>query len=159
MKSLNLFFLVIAVMSMVACGKKIDTNKVIELQKEQTEKWEKDFNAGDADAIASMYTEDAIRMEQHVPVLKGREAIQAFLKTFFYQTEVSVELEVVSVEITGDYAILQGTSTLNGKQKSDGTPIHDEGKWVAISKLQADGIWKTILDIWNSDLPPVVPNP
>jgi ketosteroid isomerase-like protein len=34
-----------------------------------------------------------------------------------------------------------------------GKPVTDRGKYVTIWKKQADGSWKVIADIFNSDLP------
>jgi len=32
--------------------------------------------------------------------------------------------------------------------------IDDRGKFVVVWKKQADGAWKIVADIWNSDMPP-----
>jgi ketosteroid isomerase-like protein len=34
-----------------------------------------------------------------------------------------------------------------------GKPVTDRGKFVEIWKKQADGTWKCVVDMWNSDLP------
>ena len=46
-------------------------------------------------------------------------------------------------------------SNANGISMTDasGKPVQDRGKYVEIFKKQADGTWKVIVDIWNSDLP------
>ena len=155
MKNVNLLFIIIAVMAIVACGKKTDVAKVIEQQKELTEQWDKALNAHDPDALASLYAEDATRMHQNVPALKGREAIRTFFKTEFEEIDGVVDNTTVNVIVSGEYAICNGTYTAEDKIKSDSTLVHDVGKWVSIRKLQDDGTWKTIIDIWNSDLPAV----
>ena len=38
-----------------------------------------------------------------------------------------------------------------------GKPVTDHGKTVEVWKKQADGKWKTVVDIFNSDLPPSAP--
>ena len=49
----------------------------------------------------------------------------------------------------------QATTTQSSEQKMDasGKPMKDHGKYVEIFKKQADGTWKVVADIWNSDLP------
>jgi uncharacterized protein (TIGR02246 family) len=158
MKNMNLFFLVFAVMVMVACGDKTNTAKLSELQKELLDNWDKTINAGDADALAMLYAEDAIRMQPNEPVQKGREAIRASFKSYIEKNETADDNILLGVTVSEDYVIAWGTYTSDYKPKSGGNQIHDVGKWVAISKQQPDGTLKIVMDIWNSDLPPVIPN-
>ena len=158
MKNLNLFFMVVAIMAMVACGKKTDTAKVIELQKELTAKWDKAMNAGDADALASLYADDAIRMQPNEPVWEGKEAIRSGFRSLLENFSVNGVNNVADVILADDYAIVRGTSKYDVIPKAGGQPVHGEGKYLDIRKLQPDGSWKSVLSIWNSDLPPVIPN-
>ena len=52
----------------------------------------------------------------------------------------------------GDLAYVSGTyeETMTDASRKPGK---DRGKYLAIFKKQADGTWKCIRDIWNSDLP------
>jgi ketosteroid isomerase-like protein len=34
-----------------------------------------------------------------------------------------------------------------------GTSVNDRGKYLEVWKKQADGTWKCVMDMWNSDLP------
>jgi len=46
------------------------------------------------------------------------------------------------------------------KDSRGGPPVTDRGKLVEVWKKQADGKWKTVADIFNSDLPlPAPPEP
>ena len=36
---------------------------------------------------------------------------------------------------------------------ASGKPINDPGKYFEVSKKQANGKWKVVANIWNSDLP------
>ena len=159
MKNLNLFFLAIALSALIACEKKTNTTADIEANKQLTEKWDEAFNKGDLDALSSIYTSDAIRMQPNEPVLNGREDIRASFKSFLDQNETILDdNKALDVTIAGEFAIVRGTYTSDFKPKTGGNPVHDEGKWVCIQKRQADGSWKITMDIWNSDLPPVIPN-
>jgi uncharacterized protein (TIGR02246 family) len=148
----------LAAIAFISCNENENNAKLIELQKETTEQWDKAVNAGDADAVASFYTEDATRMEQHKPSLQGKEAIRNSFKSFFDQNELVVNNITTDVVVSGEYAISNGTYISDYRLKSDSNAVHDVGKWVCIRKLQPDGSWKTVMDIWNSDLPAMVAN-
>ena len=47
--------------------------------REQTTRWGKAYNAGEAKAVAALYAEDALFMPPGAPGVKGRAAILAFL--------------------------------------------------------------------------------
>jgi ketosteroid isomerase-like protein len=40
-----------------------------------------------------------------------------------------------------------------------GNPVADHGKFVEVWKKQADGKWKVVEDIFNSDVPMAAPAP
>jgi ketosteroid isomerase-like protein len=42
---------------------------------------------------------------------------------------------------------------------AQGKPVTDRGKYTEVWKKQADGKWKAVADIWNSDLPVSAPAP
>jgi ketosteroid isomerase-like protein len=56
------------------------------------------------------------------------------------------------VEVSGDLAYTQGTYSMT-MTDPEGIPATDKGKYLAVWKKQADGGWKVIEDIFNSDLP------
>ena len=158
MKNLNLFFLMISVIAMVACGKKTDEAKVIEQQRELTAKWVKAINAGDIEALTSLFDENTVRMNQNEPILIGKKAVVSHLKSRGEKFNSNEDCKVQNVVVSGDYTIAWGSYNGDYKNKSDGSIFHDEGKWVDVRKLQPDGSWKLIIDIWNSDLPVVKNN-
>ena len=158
MKILQLFFLVIVVLAMVACGKKPDTAKVIELQKEAVAKWVTSINAGNVDALASLFDENTVRMNQNEPILIGKEAVIRHLRSRVEEHSSNEEVKLQDAIVSGDHAVFWGYYKGDYKYHSDGHILHDEGKWVEIKKIQPDGSLKTVISIWNSDLLPVVPN-
>jgi ketosteroid isomerase-like protein len=58
----------------------------------------------------------------------------------------------VEVARSGGLAFAQGTyeMTMTGPQ---GSPVTDRGKYIDVWKKQADGAWKVVADIFNSDMP------
>ncbi len=108
--------------------------------------------AGDADAVAALYAEDAIEMPADVPAREGRAAIRAA-----YEAESAViqEFTLTSVETDGraGLAFDRGTWSWTGMPEGMTEPITLTGKWVGIAREQEDGSWLWTAAIWNSDAP------
>ena len=107
--------------------------------------------ANDADAMANLYTEDAVVMFPNEPAIVGKDAIRT---RFAADTTLVLTLQVSGVEGRGDLAYSRGTYTQKIQPTGEGDPIDDTGKWVVVQRRQADGSWLVIADIFNSDLPP-----
>ena len=67
---------------------------------------------------------------------------------------MSWQVSKVEVSRSGDLAYLMGVYVVSMKD-AQGKPVTDRGKLVEVWKKQADGKWKTVTDIYNSDLPAV----
>jgi len=114
-----------------------------------SERWEKAYNAGDAAAIAALYTEDGMVLPPNAGASTGRKAIQDFLtKDLAANKGNTIEIESVESSKSGDLGFARGTWRMKDPQGK----ILDEGKWVEVRKM-VDGQWRISHDIWNSDLP------
>src|SRR5882724_11217194 len=99
-------------------------------------------NQGDADALASLYADDAMLLPpDHEPV-RGRAAIGDFWRQ---GTDEGLEVTTLTVEVDGDLGYLVGRYNLPA---TDEEPA-DSGKYVMCLKRQRDGSWKLSADIWN----------
>ena len=99
-------------------------------------------NQGDADALASLYADDAMLLPpDHEPV-RGRAAIGDFWRQ---GTDEGLEVTTLTVEVEGDLGYLVGRYHLPA---TDEEPA-DSGKYVMCLKRQRDGDWKLTADIWN----------
>jgi uncharacterized protein (TIGR02246 family) len=99
-------------------------------------------NHGDADALASLYADDAMLLPpDHEPV-RGRAAIGDFWRQ---GTDEGLEVTTLTVEVEGDLGYLVGRYHLPA---TDEEPA-DSGKYVMCLKRQRDGDWKLTADIWN----------
>jgi uncharacterized protein (TIGR02246 family) len=99
-------------------------------------------NRGDADALASLYADDAVLLPpDHEPV-RGRAAIGEFWRQ---GTDEGLEVTTLTVEVQGDLGYLVGRYRL---PETDEEPA-DSGKYVLCLKRQRDGAWKVTADIWN----------
>jgi uncharacterized protein (TIGR02246 family) len=112
-------------------------------------RWEKAYNAGDAAAIATLYTEDGMVMPPHKAAAMGHKAIQESLEADLAANEGS-KLEIVSVDSAkqGDIGYAHGTYRMTDAAGK----VVDEGKWLEVRKM-VKGKWLILRDIWNSDLP------
>lgn len=116
--------------------------------------WSKAAAAKDAEKTVSYYAENAVLMPPNAPIATEKEAIRTEWKNLLASPGYTVGWKATRVEVarSGDLAYLSGTyeSTMND---ASGKPVNDRGKYLEVWKKQADGTWKAVADIFNSDLP------
>ena len=154
MKNLIVFFLVIAILSIGACAKKIDFEADIEAIISLTEEYDAAVNSGDLDSWMSLFTDDAVRMPPNMPAVVGKDAIRSLQQSFFEMYTFDIKETTDDIIIAGDWAFVRGAYIYTSTPKAGGEPIRNIGKWVAFHKRQRDDSWKCYRNIWNSDLPP-----
>ena len=108
----------------------------------------------DADGITRHLAEDAILMPPHNSKIVGRQQINAWIRQFFEQfdmTELSMpEREVVMTE---DWAIEVSRYEWTLVPKGGGEAVRDQVNWVGIWRRLTDGAWVEAKGMWNSTLP------
>ena len=109
--------------------------------------WMKDFLKGDAVAVGSHYTEDAVSLPPHSGAVVGREAIVRFWNDAMKSGVKGLNIQSKEAERTGDAAFEIGETELIG---SDNTVI-DRFNYMVIWKKQG-GKWMIYREIWNSCL-------
>jgi uncharacterized protein (TIGR02246 family) len=111
--------------------------------------------AGDAKAIAALYTEDGVELPPHQTMIKGRSAIEQFYeKEFSSGSKMSAfSLTHIQTEAAGDLGYDVGTYQQTVTPAGGEKPVSDTGKYVVIMK-RAGSTWKVAYAIYNSDLPP-----
>jgi len=83
------------------------------------------MNRGDADGLAVLYTEDAIRMQTNSKAKVGRDAIRLFAAADYADTNWDMQLRVDESEYSGDLAFVRGTYALSVSPKD--APSHLPG--------------------------------
>ena len=117
----------------------------------QNARFEAAMLKGDTGTMVSTYTSDAIVLPQGMPMARGRGEIAKSFAGMLSQASVSkFELHLLDLTMAGDHAIETGTYAMTMTPKA-GKPIDDVGKYIAIWKKDADGSWKMVRDIFNSD--------
>ena len=121
--------------------------------RESDAQWAKTAGANDLDGTVSYYTDDASLLPPNAPIATGKQAIRAVWATMLTpDTTVSWQVNKAEVARSGDLAYVMGTYRIAAKNPR-GKSQEDRGKMVEVWKKQADGNWKTVADIFNSDLP------
>ena len=118
---------------------------------EVTQRFVKEALGKNWDAVAALYTDDAVASPPHAPGLKGRAAIKAWLEQLPPMT--AFKANNVIVDGRDDLAYVVGTYTMTIVPPGAPGPINDSGKYVEIRRKQSDGSWLITVDIFNSNLP------
>jgi len=125
--------------------------KVREAETTQQKSWA----AKDVDKILAFYADDATLMTPGMPAMKGKDAMRPMLKTLTADPNLKLDFSAQRVEIakSGDVAFSQGTYTMVVTDPKSKKAITDKGSYVTGYKKQADGSWKALSDINESELP------
>lgn len=118
--------------------------------------WQPAFEAGDADAVAQCYAEDAVLWLPGTPKMQGRDAIREGYADFFSHYRVqSVELRREGEEEMGDASASWGSYTMVIVSSDNDQEITQSGRYTDVSRLEA-GQWVYVVD-HASDDPPAAP--
>lgn len=110
--------------------------------------------AADTRQLTDVYTDDALVLYPNQPGIAGRAEILSYFKVFFNQfRQDNFELISDEVQIIGSIAYDRGKYKWKGTPRSGDSPINDYGKYLVILQQQADGSWKVLRDMDNSDRP------
>lgn len=121
--------------------------------KARSELWSKAGSVKDSASFVTFYADDATVMLPNEPAIKGMDAIKAVMTPMMQDPNFSLSFTTDKVEVSGILAYTQGAVSFKSTGR-DGKPLADTGKYLTVWKKQADGSWKAIEDIFNSDLPP-----
>ncbi len=102
--------------------------------------------------VKAFYAPDAVLMPPNHPVVEGRANIQSFLQGLIDSGLTAIKLETPTIASAGDLAYGRGHYTLSIAPPG-GAPVQDVGKYVVVYRRQANGTWRAVADIFNSDQP------
>lgn len=116
-------------------------------------------SAGDAAAMAALYTADGVVLPPNMARVTGPDAIRELFSGMMAAGTPSLTLTPNTVAGRQDLAYAVGTYALTWTAQAAGAmaPPADSGKYVVVLMRQADGSWKIAADMWNSDV--AVPAP
>ena len=99
-------------------------------------------NAGDAAALADLYTEDALLLPPDEEPVLGRAAIRAFWDD---GTEPGMTVRTIRTVVRNGLSYVAGRYNLPATDSE----AADSGKYLLALERQPDGRWAVAVDIWN----------
>jgi uncharacterized protein (TIGR02246 family) len=99
-------------------------------------------NAGDAAALADLYTEDALLLPPDEEPVLGRAAIRAFWND---GTEPGMTVRTIRTVVRNGLSYVAGRYNLPATDSE----AADSGKYLLALERQPDGRWAVAVDIWN----------
>lgn len=120
--------------------------------------WSKAAGAKDVEKTVSYYTDDAMILPPNLPTIQGKTGARAMWQGMFSVPGFSGGWKATKVEVSrsGDMGWVTGTYELSETDAS-GKPMVDKGKYLEVWRKQADGSWKCVADMFNTDLSSVPP--
>ena len=115
--------------------------------------WFAAHNAGDPDAVAALYADDAVVSAPGAPPARGSAAVRAVIAKDVADMKAGGFTLAASptpdLAASGDLGWIWNTFTV--KDKAGATV--DAGKYLTLL-ARRDGQWRIVRDIWNSDKAP-----
>jgi uncharacterized protein (TIGR02246 family) len=98
---------------------------------------------GNLDAFAFNFAEDAVRLEDGINMIHGREAIREHFRPLFENADLKITLYgEQEIQISGDLAFGHANFIVTSFPLGSDTLIHTDYKFLEVYKLQDDGSWK-----------------
>jgi uncharacterized protein (TIGR02246 family) len=120
--------------------------------------WSAASAAKDVDRWLSYLAPDALIFPPNSPTITGLEAIRSsVVQGFASPGNMNSKTDMVEVSRSGDLGYTYGAYEYTFKS-ANGETETDRGKYLTVWKKQADGKWKALVDIYNSDLPLTPPS-
>lgn len=114
----------------------------------------KAVNAKDVGAlVAAFYAPDAALLPPNHPIAEGRDSIRGYLQGLVDAGLSGITLETTKIVSAGDLAYGRGRYTLT-LSPPGGATVQNTGKYIVCYGRQANGSWRAVDDIFNSDNPP-----
>ena len=104
----------------------------------------------DVDKIVSYWSDDAVVIPQGQPAVEGKQAIRAFVTSSLQIPGFSIYWvsEKVTFSPDGKLAYMRSANEMTVPGPS-GAPITLPGRAVTVWRMDSDGQWHCVIDIWN----------
>ena len=115
--------------------------------------------AKDAAGTAANYTADAILMTPGMAAMKGTDGIRAGMTAMLADPNMKLDFSSDRIEVadSGEMAASHGKYTMTATDPVTKKPMTDKGSYVTVFRKQKDGVWKAVMDINTSEVPPAAP--
>jgi len=115
--------------------------------------WLKVYQAKDLAKSVAFCDEQGSMLVPDAPIAVGKDAIAKLIAEDFAHDNIEWHANKVGVSSSGDLGYTSGTTGMSFKDAS-GKTVAYKGKYLTVWKKQANGEWKVLYDMFNSDLPP-----
>jgi ketosteroid isomerase-like protein len=117
--------------------------------------WLKAYQEKDGVKAAGFYAAQGAMLAPNRPLLSGKDALAKFIAKSFEMRDYHITWHPSKVEVahSGELGYTSGSYEIGFRELS-GKLFLDKGKYLMVWKKQADGAWKVLFDMSNSDLPP-----
>ena len=142
MKLINTLILVLLVSSASAATGSTESDMWI-----NNKSWELAFNAGDTDALTSLYSEDAIVVPPSLEILNAPEEIKDYWTNQILSGTDNFRVQTINLRVQGD--VIYQTAVWIATVTSNGVATDLDGEMTNVIARQTDGSWKIQLQSWN----------
>jgi len=110
-------------------------------------------NTSDLDAVMAVWDDSGTLMPPGHVSVQGHQALRAYFAELFRHNRFEFVFTASQVSIDGALAVERVVYSA-AAWSLDGSSSHrDWGKGVHVYRRLDDGVWKLIMDVWNSDSP------
>ena len=110
-------------------------------------------NRSDLTGVLSVWSDDGVLMPPHHPSVQGRVEIERYFARLFEQTRLTFSFTASQIHVSENIAVERVEYTASAHPTQDGAERLDVGKGLHVYRRQANGSWRLVMDIWNSDTP------
>ena len=139
-------------LSAVGCSRApFDTVAVSEKLLARDAQWaEAAVQGKDVEKIISYWSDDAVVIPQGQPIVEGKAAIRAYVANSLQIPGFKIHWVSNSATFSpdGKLAYLRGTNEITVPGPT-GAPLVLAGRGVTVWRLESDGQWRCVIDIWN----------
>jgi ketosteroid isomerase-like protein len=114
--------------------------------------WLKVYQAKDLAKSVAFCDEQGSMLAPNAPIAVGKDAIAKLIADDLAHDTITWHANKVGVARSGDLGYTSGTTEATFKDAS-GKTASFKGKYLTVWKKQANGSWKVLYDMFNSDLP------
>jgi uncharacterized protein (TIGR02246 family) len=154
----NIWFLLFGFFLISCAPPQQDSTQARKAIEEINAKMAKEMLAGTTDTVLASYTDDAISLPDHGPMLKGKKALVDHAREMMAMGMKfsNVKFTTMDVKVSGATAYEIGTYAMTFTMPQMGE-ISDEGKYLTVYEQAKDGSWKIKVETWNTNRPPPMP--
>jgi ketosteroid isomerase-like protein len=152
LKSVSAAAGVAVVLLLASCAPSVDTNAIVKELTRLDDDWSKAAATKDVEKVVSFYTADAIVYPPNEPIAIGQTDAKKVWASYLTDSNFSIswKTEHAGVSRSGDLGFTAGTYE-DSFRGPEGKMVTEKGKYLCAWAKQADGTWKAIHDMWNSD--------